>query len=151
MISTSIGTDVIALLERVRARTTRFKEIVICSPFIDEAMLQRLVPLLCEARRTQCALRLITVPEAAKRLQERLPGHHVLWRGVIVSHRRLHAKIYLAVARRPAESEAIVTSANLTVEGTSENIELGVRVLATSESGRRVLQQVHHFVQRIAA
>lgn len=151
MIATSIGTDVIAFLNRMHTRTDRFKEIVICSPFIDAAMADRLVPLLGEARRTQCAVCVITTPESARFLAPRLPGHPVFWRASLISRRRLHAKVYLAVARRPGESEAIVTSANLTVDGTSENIELGVRVLATTEFGRRVLEQVHHFVRRVAA
>jgi phosphatidylserine/phosphatidylglycerophosphate/cardiolipin synthase-like enzyme len=151
MIATSMGTDVIAFLDRVRARTDRFKEVIICSPFVDGQMADRLAMLLVEARPAQCAVRVVTTPEAAEFLSARLPGHPAFWRGNLVARRRLHAKIYLAVARRPRESEAIVTSANLTIDGMSENIELGIRVLATTEFGRRVLQQVHHFVRRVAA
>jgi HKD family nuclease len=151
MIATSIGTDVIVFLDRIRSRTHRFKEITICSPFIDTMMAERLVALLTEAHRTRCAVRVITTPESAQFLVPMLPGHPVFWRSALIPRRRLHAKVYLAVARRASESEAIVTSANLTVCGTSENIELGIRVLATSDSGRRVLQQVHHFVRRLVA
>lgn len=151
MIAASIGTEVLAFLDRVRTRTDRFKEIVVCSPFIDPVMADRLVALLVEARRTQCAVRVITTPDSAQCLSRMLPGHQVFWRAALVSRYRLHAKVYLAVARRAGESEAIVTSANLTVDGTSENIEFGIRVLATTETGRRVLQQVHYFVRRIAA
>jgi len=151
MIVTSIGTDVMAFVDRVRTRTDRFKEIVICSPFIDAVMADLLVGLLLDGRRTQCAVRVITTPESAQFLVPLLPGHRAFWRDALVTRRRLHAKIYLAVARRADESEAIVTSANLTIGGTSANIELGIRILATTEFGRRVLQQVHHFVRRIAA
>lgn len=151
MIATAIGTDVIALLERVRSRTDRFKEIVICTPFLDSEMAEQVVMLFGEARLTQCAIRLITTPEAAQFIGAKLPGHPAFWRNAVVARRRLHAKVYLAVSRRPGGSEAIVTSANLTVDGTAENIELGIRVLATTEIGCRVLQQVHSFVQRVAA
>jgi hypothetical protein len=151
MISISIGTDVIAFLDRIRSRTGRFKEIVICSPFVDATMAERVAMLLLEARRTQCAVRLITTPDGAQLVRASLPRHPTFWRDALVSRRKLHAKVYLAVARRRGESEAIVTSANLTVDGTSENIELGIRVLATTEFGRRLLQQVHHFVRHIAA
>lgn len=151
MIATSIGTDVIAFLDRIRSRTHRFKEITICSPFIDMPMAERLVALLTESRRTQCAIRVITTPEAAGLITAMLPGHQMFWRSALIPRRRLHAKVYLAVARRTGESEAIITSANLTVDGTSQNIELGIRVLATSDSGRRVLEQVHHFVRRLVA
>jgi hypothetical protein len=151
MIATSVGMDVIAFLDRIRSRTHRLKEIMICSPFIDLAMADRLVSLLTEARRARCAIRVVTTPEAARILSAKLPGHPAFWYAMLIPRRRLHAKVYLAVARRIGESEAIVTSANLTVDGTSENIELGIRVLATTDAGRRILQQVYHFVRRLAA
>lgn len=151
MIAASIGVDVTLFLERVHGRTHRFKEIVICSPFIDAVMVARLVAILVESRHTHCAVRVITTPRSARLLSIALPGYRTCWRSSVVTRRLLHAKVYLAVARRASESEAIVTSANLTIDGTSRNIELGVRVLATTELGRRVLDQVHHFVRRIAA
>lgn len=151
MIAISIGVDVVTFLDRIRSRTHRFKEIAICSPYIDVPMAERLVVLLTESHRRRCAVRVITTPEAAQFLASKLPGHPAFWRPALIPRPRLHAKVYLAVGRRAGESEAIITSANLTVDGTSENIELGVRVLATSDSGRRVLQQVHHFVRRLAA
>ena len=63
----------------------------------------------------------------------------------------LHAKIYLATARRSSESEAIVTSANLTANGISENIELGLRVVGNSDRGRELLRDIRHFVRQLAA
>lgn len=151
MIATSIGTDVVTLVDKVISRAYRYKQFVICSPFLDEKMSERIVELLIVGRRAQCGVQIITVPGSAETLRLLLPGHQILWKDAIVTHRRLHAKVYVATARRTAESEAIVTSANLTICGVFENIEFGIRVLGTSEQGRRVLDQVHHFVRRIAA
>jgi hypothetical protein len=123
--------------------------VFVCSPFVDAEMLERFIQLADVTRGRSCGLRLITSEHTARTLRGRLPGHPSLWKSLVVSRRGLHAKVYLALARRRFVSEAIVTSANLTRAAVSENIELGVRALSTTDSGRRLLDQVHYFVRRI--
>jgi hypothetical protein len=151
MIEMSTGRDVDRFLNQVTAHPQRYAEITFCSPFIDDKMLDRIAPLAKTANQARCAFRVITSQESAEkvrgRLQCNLPGRH----NILVATPRLHAKIYLAVARRSNDSEVIVTSANLTCAGVSGNIELGVRAMPSSASGRRLLYQVSHFVRRLAA
>jgi hypothetical protein len=150
MIEVSKGCDVHRFLDRVAAHPDRYAEVVICSPFIDGRMLDRIAPLARAARQARCDFRVITSPKAAQEvrtlLQCNLPGRH----DILVATPRLHAKIYLAIARRTNDSEAIVTSANLTSAGVAENIELGVRAQPNSASGRRLLNQVNHFLRQLA-
>jgi len=149
VIQTSTGSDVEDLLSRVAARPERYAEVVVCSPFVDAEMLDRFISLVDVTRGRSCGVRLITSEDTARTLRPHLPGHPSFWKSLVASQRRLHAKVYLALARRRFVSEAIVTSANLTRAAVSENIELGVRALSTTDAGRRLLDQVHYFVRRI--
>ncbi len=151
MIHTSTGSDVGGLLERLIAHPERYAEVVLCTPFIDAEMIPRLVRLSERARRSNLAATVITSPASAAALRTRLSGNPASWRGLIAECERLHAKVYLALGRQGDMSEAIVTSANLTLAGVSRNIELGVRALSNSDGGRQFISEVRHFVRRIAA
>ena len=151
MIQMVTGSDVLALLERVTLGAERYTEVFLCSPFIDDEMFPRLLRLAEVSRSVQCGVRVITSPTAARFLRMQLPYHSAFWNSFVVSHRDLHAKVYLAMARGRGTSEAIVTSANLTWGGVAENIELGIRVVSTSDPGRKILFQVRQFVQRLNA
>jgi hypothetical protein len=147
MIHTADGADVIRLLERVAQYPERYSELTICSPFIGEALVKTIVRLAERTRRVRCVLRVVTsgvcAGEIARQASQAMP---------FVIHRpRLHAKVYIAIGRRQAESEAIVTSANLTPGGTVHNLELGIRAVSKTDAGRRLLEEVHHFVRRVAA
>jgi phosphatidylserine/phosphatidylglycerophosphate/cardiolipin synthase-like enzyme len=152
VIDMSTGRDVVGFLHRVENGIANYGEVVICSPFIDPPLVLALARLAHAARRAQCGFRIITSPLAAKALRATLPGRPREWEGKVIARARLHAKVYIAITRsRNAASEAIVTSANLTLGGIEGNLELGVRIAGTSDSGSRLLQQVHHFVRRLAA
>jgi HKD family nuclease len=151
MIEVSSGEDVNRLLARVASHPGRYANITLCSPFIDEEMLDRVLPLAHSAKRADCRVRLITSPEAARRLLNRCDALRDGRLDIVTTSPRLHAKVYLAIARCSNDTEAIVTSANLTNAGVYSNIELGVRVTPTSKSGRRLLDHVRHFIKRLAA
>src|SRR6266446_10904820 len=151
MIDISTGGDVDRLLNRVVGHPKRYAEVTLCSPFIDERTLNRVLPLLQIAGENRCAVRVITSPEAAERLRNRLKSDLRSRDAQLIESPRLHAKIYFAVARCGNDTEAIVTSANLTNAGIHQNIELGVRATPTSTSGRRLLYHVRHFIKRLAA
>lgn len=152
MIRPVSGLEVGQLLSHVRTRIEEYAEVLVCSPFIDEMMIEILVSLAQEARRAQCGFRVITTASAAASLTAALPGHLQEWRSTVVVNRQLHAKAYVAIGRRRrARSEAIVTSANLTQAGITTNVEFGVLAVSTSSEGRHLLAQIHHFVRQLAA
>jgi HKD family nuclease len=151
MIHTSTGHDVVRMLDRVARTPARYSDVVVCCPFIGDDLMPRLLSLLERANATRCTIRVVTSHESANALIGRLSTKHVMCRRYVIGRTRLHAKVYLAIARRHVDSEAIVTSANLTRGGTVDNIELGVRAVPSCDAGRRLLDDIHHFVRRLAA
>ncbi len=152
MIRAVNGCEVGQLLEHVRSRIEEYAEVLVCSPFIDAPMIASLVSLAQEAQRVQCGFRVITCTSPAASLLAALPGHALRWRDTVVIHRQLHAKAYIAIGRkRRAKSQAIVTSANLTLAGITTNLEFGVLAVSTSTEGRHLLAHIHHFVRQLVA
>jgi phosphatidylserine/phosphatidylglycerophosphate/cardiolipin synthase-like enzyme len=151
MIHTISGPDVEGFLDRLLAHPERYAEATVCTPFVDVEMAIRIVRLIERAARAQLAITVVTSPSCASTLKKALGGRPDSWRRVVREHKRLHAKVYVVLARRGAISEAIITSANLTRAGVSENIEFGVRAVDDSESGRRLISEARNFVRRIAA
>jgi hypothetical protein len=137
MFATPGGWAVERLLRRVLANPNRYRRLVVCAPFIDAHSTAFLSAI---ARRTafpRCSVVIITTPFQANRLRGSIVTESRAL-VTIVTCRRLHAKIYLLEGRRPEESEAIVTSANLTDYGLRANAELGVRAVPTSKAGQRL-------------
>lgn len=150
MITLSGGREVHALLDKMSDQADRLREVLICSPFIDEALDERLDRLAMAITAAGARLLLVTTPEAARPLRLLLAGQEHRRTTVATPRRRLHAKAYVSVARRARESEAIVTSANLTKAGLASNIELGVRVVPISDAGRLLFDQTCRFVRALA-
>jgi hypothetical protein len=146
MIHTADGAEVIRLLERVAQYPERYLELTICAPFIGESLVKTIVRLVNGTRRARCVLRVVTSRACASEIVRHAPQAG----SFVIPRQRLHAKVYIAIARRPTESEAIVTSANLTPGGTVHNVELGIRAVSKTDAGRRLLDEVHHFVRRVA-
>jgi phosphatidylserine/phosphatidylglycerophosphate/cardiolipin synthase-like enzyme len=151
MIHTISGLDVEELVDRLLVHPERYAEATVCSPFVDVEMATRIVKIIERSARAQLSITVITSPSSAYALRKALGGHPHSWRRVVKEHARLHAKVYIVLARRGGVSEAIITSANLTRAGVSENIEFGVRAVDNSESGRRLISEARNFVRRIAA
>ncbi|THD81659.1 MAG: hypothetical protein E7812_02230 [Phenylobacterium sp.] len=150
MIGLSGGPEVHALLDRMCNQADRLREVLICSPFVDEALDERLAKLATAITSAGARLLLITTPEVARPLRLLLAGQEYRRTTVSTPRRRLHAKAYVSVARRARESEAIITSANLTKAGLASNIELGVRVVPVSDAGRLLFDQTCRFVRALA-
>ena len=149
MIVTTQGAAVLRFLEDVRLRPERYAEFVICSPFIDVHLSPLVIELAERAYRAQRAFRIITRPPAAAMLLAALPGPNERWKTTVRVHGNLHAKVYLGL-RRGGPSNALVTSANLTLPGLETNVELGVRAESTSPAGRQLVHQVRRFLQKLA-
>lgn len=149
MIATIEGAEILRFLEDVRRRPEQYSEFVICSPFVDVELSRFVAELATHAHRARCAFRLITRPAAATMLLSALPGPNARWTKMLFAHPHLHAKAYLGLGRG-SRSQAIVTSANLTVAGLKSNIELGVRADSTSVAGRQLVDQVRRFLRQMA-
>ena len=149
MIATTAGRDVRRLLDAVRCRPQSASQLVICSPFVDPELLPLVSELADRTGRAGCAFRVITREPAATMLRHALSGSSAGRKALIVAHPRLHAKAYLRLDRA-GRSEAIVTSANLTVAGIDSNVELGIRATACSPLGRRIVADVRRILERVA-
>jgi hypothetical protein len=149
MIELANGADVFRLLNQVCSHADHYADVVLCSPFIDDDVLPIVRRLAIAASAGGCGLKIITTQPAFDRVV-RCIGRRPWQRTMVVSCPHLHAKFYLAVARKEAVTEAIVTSANLTAGGASSNIELGVRVAPTTVNGRALLRQIDRYARRLA-
>jgi phosphatidylserine/phosphatidylglycerophosphate/cardiolipin synthase-like enzyme len=141
------GDAVAGFVGRVRARPQEYREVIVCSPFLDDVTRASLRDIAVKAPSVRCGFRVITRKEAADALFAELPGGKRLWRRVIRHRNLLHAKVYLALARAHAQSEAIVTSANCTLDGMSLNDELGLRITGRTEMGRYLLAGLRRTLQ----
>ncbi len=150
MISVANGSDVLHLLEKVTMGIRHYRRLTVCSPYVDSTMLARLERLAVRANWARSQLWIITTPAAlASHLATSAQGGRNFVRVKVVA--RLHAKFYLAIAFEESSTEAIVTSANLTVAGTCTNIELGFRVAASTAPGARLLDELDRFSRRLVA
>jgi hypothetical protein len=149
LITVTTGRDVRRLLDGMRYRPERASQLVICSPFVDPSLVPFVVDLAGEAGRAGCTFRFITSEAVATMLREALRGSPTSRKLTIVAHPRLHAKAYLRVDGG-GRSEAIVTSANLTLAGIESNVELGVRATTSSPAGCRLIADVRRILERLA-
>ena len=152
MIEVSTGEDINRLLVKVVDHPRRYANITLCSPFIDEEMLDRVIPLAHSAKRANCRVRLITSPEAARRFLTRYNASRDDRVDILKSTGpRLHAKVYLAIARCKRRYRGDRHLGEFNQCWSYSNIELGVRITPTSQSGRRLLDHVRQFIKRVAA
>jgi phosphatidylserine/phosphatidylglycerophosphate/cardiolipin synthase-like enzyme len=141
------GQAVSQLLERVTLQPALYREVLVCTPYLDDDTASLVGQLAVKAPRYRCGFTLITRIEAARRVIAALPAPVQRWSQSIRVRHRLHAKVYLAIARLHRDSEAIVTSANLTLDGLRLNEELGVRFTGNTSEERSALVSVKHAVQ----
>jgi hypothetical protein len=146
MIEFATAADVSTLLTRVLTRIDQYSEIVLCSPFISDQVLSNLREVARPSSAGRCDVEIITTPQAFNHILVCTEGWQ---RTKVVGCSHLHAKFYLAVARKEQLTEAIITSANLTVAGLTSNIELGVRVTPATPHGRTLLRQIVRFARRL--
>ena len=149
MIECASASDVARLLGRVRSRADKYSDLLLCSPFMDDDTIS-LVGLVAEATSSaRCRLEIITAQQAVDRVKALLAP--LVDRQIrLIGCPRLHAKFYVAIGRSEEHTEAIITSANLTAAGLTSNIELGVRIAATTPHGRTMLHHLDRFARRLA-
>lgn len=130
MVALTDGTEVVRMLEKAIGNPDRYRRVIISSPFLDDAgagLLSRLFA----ATQNGPLVTLLTRPEVASRyaavLNQR--GRNV----ELLVPPALHAKCYVLIGRVASNSEAIVTSSNLTAAGTGRNWEVGVALRGDSQ------------------
>jgi hypothetical protein len=136
-------------LRTIEAFPSRYSQVTVCSPFIDESLRERMARFAMAARGVGCGVRVITGLTQIQGVARHATGISPA-RPNLLAIPRLHAKVYLALARNRRNSIAIVTSANLTEAGLKRNIELGLILRATSPEGARIVEEVRHFLEFIA-
>jgi hypothetical protein len=149
MIEFVYGTDVVRFLDRVSVHIEQYRDVILCSPFIDDDVLRRVEGLARAALEGKCGFGIITAQHSIQRVTTRFTPL-TLRRVRLAACPHLHAKFYLAVARKHDLTEAIVTSANLTAGGLKANIELGVRIAGSTPYGRTLLHQIEMFSRRLS-
>jgi hypothetical protein len=149
MITLTSGAAVKTMLRRATARPWNYSQILICSPFIDLAMVKRLQTLCEAAGKARSTVTIITNRRGGVLLEPLREGRRCVR---LLVRDRLHTKAYLLLGRNGGcESEALVTSANLTRAGTSRNHELGVHIQCTTANGRALIHQLNHCFQRLTS
>ena len=148
MIGITGGSEVLRLLDRVTLQTGLYRQLIVCSPYLDATMCDRLADLAARVDRERSHLSIITTPSTiTNTMNTRDLRTHGRIR--VTGLPGLHAKFYLAIGRDARLTEAILTSANCTVAGTTANIELGIRMAASTPSSARIIEDIDRFARRI--
>ena len=142
------GMAVRDFLRRIRARLDRYEEIVLLSPYLDEATAVEARDILVEAEHARCGVRIVTRIDGAAKIWALLPGHRSKWSRAVQVRHRLHAKVYWAAGKTREQGEAIITSANFTIDGMTVNDELGVRITGASADGRHTLGTIRSSINK---
>jgi len=142
------GNAVSDFLARVTRRPERYREVLVCTPFLDDVTVAAMRDMALLTPRVRCGFRLVTRAVAARMVLQRLPAPLQVWRQTIRVRPRIHAKVYFALARAYRHSEAIITSANLTLDGMTLNDELGIRFTGETASGRSALAGLRSNIQK---
>jgi PLD-like domain len=139
------------VLRLIESVPSRYAQVVICSPFIDMATSSRIGCIAQLARRAGCGLRIITSVDSNTSSDiASISGRKQVGSRALVVLPHLHAKVYLAIGRNFRDSWVMVTSANATEAGLRRNIELGLLVRAISPEGAQTIEQVRHFLEKLA-
>ena len=152
MISLCIGSDLDMFLRRLEAAPELYAQIVICTPFLDGPRRERLAKLAVAAEKAGCGVRVITAEHTANSFgATEFPRRLQMGTRSLIGHARLHAKVYLALARKRRNSILVLTSANLTAAGLRRNAELGVIFRADDEQAAEVVEQARIVLESWAA
>jgi len=147
MITLASGAAVGQMLARATATPSNYCQVLLCSPFIDQALAPRLEQLFQAADNTKCAVTIVTNCGSVDSLAALCTGRRYVR---VLVRKRLHTKAYLLLGREGSRhSEALVTSANLTRAGMSTNDELGVHIRCTSSGGRHLIRQIDSSLRRL--
>jgi hypothetical protein len=147
MITLVSGAAVGQMLDRATATPWNYSQVLLCSPFIDQALAPRLEQLFQAADNTKCVVTIVTNCGSGDFLAALCSGRRYVR---VLVRRRLHTKAYLLLGREGSRnSEALVTSANLTLAGMSTNDELGVHIRCTSSGGRHLIRQINCSFRRL--
>ena len=130
MVALTNGTEVIRLVEKAIRSPDRYRRVIVSSPFLDDVGAGLLSRLFC-ATQNGPLVTLLTRPEAVSRYASVMDRRRRNVELFVLPD--LHAKCYVLVGRDASDSEAIVTSSNLTAAGTGRNWEVGIALGGDSQ------------------
>jgi hypothetical protein len=131
MVALTDGTEVVRLVEKAIRNPCRYRRIIVSSPFLDDVGAGLLLRLFA-ATQNGPLVTLLTRPEVASRYAPVLDQRQRNVELFMPPH--LHAKCYVLVGRVASDSEALITSSNLTAAGTGRNWEVGVALKGDCQS-----------------
>ena len=140
MIRIATSRDVRRFLKEALALETNCKRLILCSPFIDSPLQAEIC--LHAAADSGSSIKVITQPAAARELSDRLSKSCNSGRVKVLPVENLHAKAYIMQKKQPSQSEAIVTSTNLTSGSLIRKVELGVLFTSTCDIGCKLLSDL---------
>ena len=149
MITAAPAGAIWTVLENVSRRPDMYQRVVICAPFIDDDLAHRVLGIREVTRRCACGFTLITSPTTASRIVKVFSGHRAHSERGIRAVKHLHAKLFLADARRTRDSRVFITSANLTRAALRRNVEFGILASASTEGGRLVVNSARSFLNSL--
>lgn len=116
-----------------------YRRIVVCSPFIDEYGKELVDRLYRATTDSDSKVQLVSTPMAVAGCELRWPGRVGF---EVIKCPGLHAKLYVAIGHRPADHMAIVTSANLTAAGLTQNVECGLRITGSTRMLAALVERI---------
>jgi len=136
------GSEVLGLMEKVRANPIVYRKLLLCAPFISHSLLlhsagfSQRVPVLTTVLTTPgTALELSTVSLSGSLEIASVPG--------------FHAKVYIACGKDDRDSAAIIGSFNLTNSGLNRNFEIGIQVTGADCRERDLIKRLEQRLTRI--
>lgn len=151
MITLCTGAALSSFLSRIEENGGLFSQVIICTPFIDDEMSERISAVAAVLDRKGCGFQLVTRQQRSAQWRNRMPGANQTGWCRLVICRDLHAKVYLAIARNPRHSILVVTSANATNAALTRNIELGISIKGETAESAEFINQARHALERLAA
>jgi hypothetical protein len=138
------GRAIARFIEAAACCPSRYRRIVLCSPFLDSEALPMVKRLAIAAAAAQCGLILITTRLGRRAFDA---DSEPYCRTVVVPE--LHAKVYFGQGREPRATCVILGSANLTMPGLTTNVEACVVAKPTSTQGHRLVADCATFLDRL--
>lgn len=136
------GSEVLVLMEKVRANPIVYRKLLLCAPFISHKLLLHIAGF---SRRVPVSTIVFTSPETAQELSAVNLSGPIR----IVSVRRIHAKVYIACGKDDRNSLAIMGSFNLTHFGLARNFELGIKITGADCQERNLIKRAEQTLTTI--
>lgn len=132
---------ILSLIHLALCTPQSYRRLLLCSPFISETLVLTKIVSKGFAR---LPILIITRPETARRIEANIENLFV------VTVPNLHAKVYIACGKDDRDSIAIIGSFNMTNAAIDENIEIGIKLVGSSQDDRNIITKLENKLLWIA-